>query len=143
LKTFHEGWTAKLTAYVELAEPIYAVWACDVLSQWHKTKALIGRQPNKKSQICFLFPLSFIFTFYFIFVILLYSFSFISTLRTMLRLKCGGRILVFFVVSKKKSKFYLLNSNWFMRIWVLCIRISGDRWKYKSNEWVCMQALKV
>jgi hypothetical protein len=25
LKTFHEGWTAKLTAYVELAEPIYAV----------------------------------------------------------------------------------------------------------------------
>jgi hypothetical protein len=25
LKTFHEGWTAKLTAYVELAELIYAV----------------------------------------------------------------------------------------------------------------------
>jgi hypothetical protein len=24
LKTFHEGWTAKLTAYMELAEPIYA-----------------------------------------------------------------------------------------------------------------------
>jgi hypothetical protein len=34
-----------------------------------------------------------------------------------------------------------LNSHWFMRIWVLCMRISWDRWRYKSNEWVCMQVL--
>jgi hypothetical protein len=34
-----------------------------------------------------------------------------------------------------------LNSHWFMRIWVLCMRISWDRWIYKSNEWVCIQVL--
>jgi ABC-type xylose transport system permease subunit len=76
-----------------------------------KQKRLLGgnlAQKEKKNQIFFLFP------FYFIFVILLYSFSFISTLRTMLCLKYRGieriliffvvsRILVFFVVSKKRK----------------------------------------
>jgi hypothetical protein len=46
LKPFYEGWTAELTAFVELAESIYEAWACDVSSQWHKTKALTGRQPS-------------------------------------------------------------------------------------------------
>ena len=111
LKPFYEGWTAEFTASVELAEPIYEEWACNMSSQWHKTKALTGRQPNKrkKNQICFLFPYLLFFAFYFIFVVLLYSFSFISTLRTMLCFKCGGigRIFLFFVVLKKKSKFDL------------------------------------
>jgi hypothetical protein len=86
-----------------------------------KQKRLLGGNPTtkqKKSNL-FFFPYLLFFIFYFIFVILLYSFSFILTLRTMLCLKCGGteRILVFFVVSnKKKFKFYLLNSYWFMRI---------------------------
>jgi len=132
LKPFYEGWTTKLIASVELAELIYEVWACDVSSQWYKTKALTGRQPNKKKFIfAFFFPYLLFFTLYFIFVILLYFFSFISTLRTMLCLKCGGirRILFFFCLKKqkKKSKFYLLNSHWFMRIRVLCMRISWDR----------------
>jgi hypothetical protein len=62
LKPFYEGWTTELTASVELVEPIYEEWACNMSSQWHKTKALTGRQPStKKKQICFLFPLSFIF----------------------------------------------------------------------------------
>jgi len=39
-------------------------------------------------------------------------------------------------------KFYLLNAYWFMTIWVLCMRISWDRWKYKLNEGVWMQVLK-
>jgi hypothetical protein len=41
--------------------------------------------------------------------------------------------------SKKKIiMFDLLNSHWFLRIWVLYMRISWDRWRYKSNERVCM-----
>jgi hypothetical protein len=102
LKPFYEGWTTELTAYMELAEPIYKEWACNMSSQWHKIKVLTGRQPStkKKKQICFPFPYLLFFTFYFIFVILLYSFSFISTLRTMSCFKRGGigRMLVFFVI---------------------------------------------
>jgi uncharacterized membrane protein (DUF485 family) len=87
---------------MELAEPIYEEGACHMSSQWHKIKAFTGRQPNikrKKFKFAFFF-LIFFFTFYFIFIILLYSFYIISTLRTMLCLKCGGikRILVFFVI---------------------------------------------
>jgi hypothetical protein len=68
LKPFYEGWTTEITASMELAEPIYKAWTCDVSSQWHKTKALTGRQPStKKNQICFLFPLSFIFCILFYF----------------------------------------------------------------------------
>jgi len=63
-----------------------------------KQKHLLGGNPTKKSELL-PFSLIFFFVFYFIFVILLYSFSFISILRTMLCLKCGGikRILAFFV----------------------------------------------
>jgi len=116
-------------------------------SQWHKTKVLTGRQPStkrKKKQICFSFPYLSFFVFYFIFVILLYSFSFILTLRTMSCFKCGGigRMLVFFVIFQKKIMFDLLNFHWFLRIWVLCMRISLDKWRYKSNEGVCMQVLR-
>jgi len=99
LKPFYEGWMTELTASIELAEPIYEEWACNMSSQWHKTKALTRRQSSKKKkiQICFLFPYLLFFSFYFIFFILLYSCSFISTLRTMLCFKCGGigRMLVF------------------------------------------------
>jgi hypothetical protein len=72
LKPFYEGWTTELTASVELAEPIYEEWACNMSSQWHKTKALTGRQPRTKRKKMDLlsFPLSFIFR------ILLYFFSF-------------------------------------------------------------------
>jgi len=61
LKTFYERWTTELTAFVELTEPIYKAWACNVSSQWHKTKAFNRRQPNrkKKSDLLFFFPLSF------------------------------------------------------------------------------------
>jgi hypothetical protein len=128
LKPFYKGWKSKLTASMGLAELIYEEWACHMSSQWHKTKALTERQPSKKkkNQICFLFPYLLFFAFYFIFVILLYSFSFISTLRTMLCFKCGGigRMLVFLfwfsLLLKKKQIFMfdLLNSYWFMRIWV-------------------------
>jgi hypothetical protein len=151
LKLF-PGWMAELTAYVELAESIYKEWACSMSSQWHKTKALTGRQPSKKkkNQICFLFPYLLVFAFYFIFIIPLYSFSFISTLRTMLCFKCGGigRMLIFvfdflYCSNKKKnSMFDLLNSYWFMRMWVLYMWINWDRWRYKSNEGVCMQVLR-
>jgi len=64
LKPFYEGWTAELAASTKLGEPIYEEWACNMSSQWHKTKVLTGRQPSiqrKKNQICFLFLLSFIF----------------------------------------------------------------------------------
>jgi len=33
LKTFYKGWTVKLSAFVELAKPIYEAWTCDMLSQ--------------------------------------------------------------------------------------------------------------
>ena len=50
--------------------------------------------------------------------------------------------MVFFVVFQKTNLCLIfLNSNWFMRIWVLCMRISWDIWRYKLNEWVCMQVL--
>jgi len=58
--------------------------------------------------------------------------------------ECWFLILIFFVVPKKKqiSMFDLLNSYWFIRMWVLYMRINWDRWKYKSNEGVCMQVLR-
>jgi hypothetical protein len=90
LKTFYEGWTTELTASVELAKPIYETWVYDVSSQWHKKKELTRRQPNKKKRFVFFLPYLLFFTFYFMFFILFYSFSFISTLKTMLCLKCWG-----------------------------------------------------
>jgi hypothetical protein len=72
-----------------------------------KQKHLLGGNPTKKkSDLLSFFPYLLFFAFNFIFVILLYSFSFISTLMTMLCFKCGGigKILVFFVVFKKKKK---------------------------------------
>jgi hypothetical protein len=68
-------------------------------------KRLLGgnlAQKEKKIRFALFFPYLLFFTFYFIFVILLYLFSFISTLRTMLCLKYRGieRILIFFVVSR-------------------------------------------
>jgi len=73
-----------------------------------KQKRLLGGNPaQKKIRFAFFFSLSFIFAFF------LYSFSFISTLRTMLCFKCGGigRILVFLflfsLLSLKKIMFDL------------------------------------
>jgi hypothetical protein len=146
LKPFYEGWTVELTASVELAEPIYEAWACDVLSQWDKTKALIERQPNKKIRFAFFFPYLLFFAFYFIFVIFLHSFSFISILRTMLCLKCRSIeiILIFFVVFQKQNPsfiFWTLIGLWEYEYYVWEL-VEIDRWKYKLNEWVCMQVLK-
>jgi hypothetical protein len=63
-----------------------------------KQKRLLGGNPaqEKKNRFAFFFPYLLFFAFYFIFVILLYSFSFISTLGTMLCFKCGdiGRMSV-------------------------------------------------
>jgi hypothetical protein len=57
-----------------------------------KQKVLTGRQSNKKkNRFAFFFSYLFFFTFSFMFGILFYSFSFISTLRTMLCLKCVWR----------------------------------------------------
>ena len=129
---------------------------CHMSSQGHKAQALTGRQPNtQKNQICLLFPFL-----YFSHFISFLSFSYIpiilfSTLRTMLCFKCGGigKMLIFLFwlylffpkreERKKKKNLWLivLNSYWFLRIWVLCMRIKWDRWIYKSNEWVCMQVL--
>jgi hypothetical protein len=141
---FYEGWTTELATSMELAESIYEVWTYDVSSQWHKTKVLIGGNPTKKNQICFLFSYLLCFAFYFIFFILWYFFSFISTLRKMLCLKCGGikRILVFFVVFQKKKVlsfiFWTLIGLWEYKYYVWEL-VKIDRWKYKLNEWVCMQ----
>jgi hypothetical protein len=57
-----------------------------------KQKRLLGGNPaqEKKNKFAFFFPYLLFFAFYFIFVILQYSFSFISTLRTMLCFKRGG-----------------------------------------------------
>jgi len=68
-----------------------------------KQKRLLGGNPahknKKKIRFAFFFLFFLFFAFYFIVVILFYFFSSISTLRTMLRLKCGDieRILVFFI----------------------------------------------
>jgi hypothetical protein len=78
LKPFYEGWMTKLTASVELAEPIYEEWACNMSSQWHKTKALTGRQPStkrKKNRFAFLSLI-----FYFLYFTLFLSFSYIPFL---------------------------------------------------------------
>jgi hypothetical protein len=50
LTPFYKGWMVELTASVELAEPIYEEWACNMSSQWHKTKALTGRQLSTKKK---------------------------------------------------------------------------------------------
>jgi hypothetical protein len=93
-----------------------------MLSNDIKKKRLLGGNPAQKEKkiiFAFFFPYLLFFTFYFIFVILFYSFSFISTLKTMLCLKCGGikGILVFFVIFQKKNLCLIfLNSHWFMRL---------------------------
>jgi hypothetical protein len=152
LKPFYEGWTTELTASVELAEPIYEEWTCNMSSQWHKIKALTGRQPStkrKKNRFAFLSLI-----FYFSHFTLFFSFSYIPFLLFQHWGECCvlsvgvlgecwfsnfGFLCYFW---KKKIMFDLLNFHWFLRIWVLCMRISWDRWKYKSNEGVCMQVLR-
>jgi len=76
-----------------------------------KQKRLLGGNPaQKKTDLLSFSHYLLFFAFYFIFVILQYSFSFISTLRAMLCLKCGGigRMLVFFVIFQKKNKLCLI-----------------------------------
>jgi hypothetical protein len=148
LKPFYKGSMAELTDFGVSWTDLWSMSMRCVKPMTLNKSTYWEASQKKKTDLLSFFSYLLFFTFYFIFVILLYSFSFISTLRTMLCLKCRGieRILVFFVVpkktKKKEFKFYLLNSHWFMRIWVLCMKISWDKWKYKSNEWVCMQVLK-
>jgi len=78
LEPFYESWTTELTVFVKLAEPIYEEWACKMLSQWHKTKALTGRQPSierKKTDLLY-----FSLIFYFSHFTLCFSFSYIPFL---------------------------------------------------------------
>jgi hypothetical protein len=75
LKPFYEGWTAELTASVELVGLIYEEWACNMLSQWHKTKALTGRHPAQKEKKIDL--VSFSLVFYFLHFTLFLSFFYI------------------------------------------------------------------
>jgi hypothetical protein len=117
LKPFYESWTTELTAFAKLAEPIYQEWACKISSQWHKTKALTGRQPNterKKNRFA-LFSLIFYFWHFTLFL----SFSYIPFLL----FQHWGQICVlsvgvlgecwfshfdFLCCSKKKNKFLCL-----------------------------------
>jgi len=78
LKPFYKGWMAELTAFMELVEPIYEAWTCDVLSQWHKQKRLLGGNPAQKEKKSDL--LSFSLIFYFSHFILFLSFSYIPFL---------------------------------------------------------------
>jgi hypothetical protein len=100
---------------------------------------------KKKNQIFFLFSLSFIFRilFYFCHSLIFLFFYFNIEDNVVFKVWGYGENFDFLCCfsKKKESKFYLLNSHWFMRIWVLCMKISWDRWRYKSNEWVCMQVL--
>jgi hypothetical protein len=73
LKPFYEGWTTELTASVELAEPIYEEWACNMSSQWHKTKVLTGRQLSTKRKKNIFAFLSLIFYFSHFTLFLLFS----------------------------------------------------------------------
>jgi hypothetical protein len=58
-------------------KPFYEEWVCHMSSQWHKTKALIGRQPStKKNQICFLFS----YLLFFLILIYFLSFSYVPLL---------------------------------------------------------------
>jgi len=128
LKTFYKGWTTELTASVKLAEPIYEEWACHMPSQWYKTKALTGRQPNtkrKKFRFAFFFPYLLFFAFYYIFVILLYSFFFYFNIEDNVVFKVWGywenyisltTNFYFLCCVKKNLCLIFLNSHWFMRI---------------------------
>jgi len=77
-------------------------------------KRLLGGNPaQKKNQICFLFPLSFIFR------ILLCFFRSLIFLFFYFNIEDNVVFwfsLLFFFFKKKESKFYLLNSHWFMII---------------------------
>jgi hypothetical protein len=124
-----------------------------------KQKSLLGDNLTKKKDL-----FSFCLIFYFLhFTLCFHYFLFLFfyfNIEDNVVFKVLRGILVFFVVSvcfirirrthKKylcfptlNIKFYLFNFHWFMRIWVLCMRISWDRWKYKLNEWVCMQVLSL
>jgi len=115
LKPFYEGWTIELTASTELAEPIYKEWACNMLSQWHKTKALTGRQPNTKK----IDLLSFSLIFYFSYFTLFLSFSYIPfllfqhwgqcrVLSVGVLGECWFSYFNFLCCSRKKNKFLCL-----------------------------------
>jgi len=112
-----------------------------------KQKCLLGGNPaqkEKKNQICFLFSLSFIFRILLYFYHYLIFLFFYFNIEDNVVFKVWGikRILVFFVIFQKQNLCLIfLNSYWFMKIWVLCMRINWDGWRYKLNEWVCMQVL--
>jgi len=62
LKPFYEGWTTELTASVELLHQSIKNEHATCRANDIKQKHLLGGNPaQKKKQICFLFPLSFIF----------------------------------------------------------------------------------
>jgi len=91
LKTFYEGWMAELIASIELNQYMTNEHATCRANDI-KRKRLLGGNPTQKekeNQICFLFPLSFIFCILLCFWHSLIFIYFISTLRTMLCLKCG------------------------------------------------------
>jgi len=76
-------------------------------------KRLLGGNPaQKKNQICFLFPLSFIFRILLCFFRSLIFLFFYFNIED--NVVFWFSLLFFF--KKKESKFYLLNSHWFMII---------------------------
>ena len=109
-----------------------------------KQKHLLGGNPAKKTDL-----LSFSLIFYFWHFTLCLSFSSIPFLLFQHWWQCCvlsvgvlGECWFSLLFQKKNSMFDLLNSYWFMRMWVLHIRINWDRWRYESNEGVCMQVLR-
>jgi len=59
LKPFYESWTTELTASAELAKPIYEE-ACNMSSQWYKTKAVTTRLFKPKITVNFFLYLTLI-----------------------------------------------------------------------------------
>ena len=118
-----------------------------------KQKRLLGGNPAKK-KIRFAF---FFLIFYFSHFTLFLSFSYIPfllfqywgqccVLSVGVLGECWFSYFDFLCCTKKKQKqismFDLLNFYWFIRMWVLYMRINWDRWRYKFNEGVCMQVLR-
>jgi hypothetical protein len=100
LKTFYKGWTIEFTTSIELVEPINEAWTCDMSSQWYKIKVFTRSQPDLYKKISYL--LFFFIIFYFPHFTLCLSFSltpfFYFNIENNVVFKCGGGILIFFVV---------------------------------------------